>query len=318
MIGPGVVADVDVEADGVEAGREPGDLGADLGATGEADEGAAGASIIRIRTVAPRQRPKGRRHGGRSMSPAQALPGRRECAVTYPRRPIGQTALAEPASMGGDEVVACPLRVAGRGRSRSWPTRSPAGSAGRRPSCSACPAAACRWPPPSPPGSTPRSTSCPCARSGRPATSSWRSGPIASGGLVVRNDDLIARLELDEGDVAATHRRSPAASWPTGTGACEATGHRRRSPARVVVLVDDGLATGATMRAAIGAVRTAAAGAGRRGRAGRPAGHRGRAGGDRRRRHLPAPAGRLRRRRRVVPGLPRDHRRRRRRAARSR
>jgi putative phosphoribosyl transferase len=81
-------------------------------------------------------------------------------------------------------------------------------------------------------------------------------GAIASGGLVVRNADLVTQLGL--GDRAVERRVAVARK--------ELAGQERRlrgdrpPPAladRIVVLVDDGLATGATMRAAVLAVRTA-------------------------------------------------------------
>ena len=81
-------------------------------------------------------------------------------------------------------------------------------------------------------------------------------GAIASGGLVVRNDDLIARLGLSESDVAA---RIDVAAAELAERDQRLRGDRP-PPAladAVVVLVDDGLATGATMRAAVAAVRSA-------------------------------------------------------------
>ena len=81
-------------------------------------------------------------------------------------------------------------------------------------------------------------------------------GAIASGGLVVRNDDLIARLGLSDADVAA---RVAVARQELDERDARLRGDRP-PPALAgvtVVLVDDGLATGATMRAAVAAVRTA-------------------------------------------------------------
>ena len=81
-------------------------------------------------------------------------------------------------------------------------------------------------------------------------------GAIASGGLVVRNDDLIARLALTTDEVA---KRLEIAQQELAERDRRLRGDRPppQLAGLVVVLVDDGLATGATMRAAIGAVRTA-------------------------------------------------------------
>ena len=81
-------------------------------------------------------------------------------------------------------------------------------------------------------------------------------GAMASGGLVVRNDGLIERLGLSDADVAA---RVAVARRELDERDARLRGDRP-PPALTgvtVVLVDDGLATGATMRAAVAAVRTA-------------------------------------------------------------
>jgi predicted phosphoribosyltransferase len=81
-------------------------------------------------------------------------------------------------------------------------------------------------------------------------------GAVASGQLVVLNDDVIRQLGVRDRDVerqtavalrelAEQERRFRAERPPPPLGG------------RTVVLVDDGLATGATMRAAVRAVRTA-------------------------------------------------------------
>ena len=82
-------------------------------------------------------------------------------------------------------------------------------------------------------------------------------GAIASGGLVVRNDDLIARLRLTPADVAA---RVDVARRELADRDRRLRGDRPPPVLAdaVVVLVDDGVATGATMRAAVAAVRSAA------------------------------------------------------------
>jgi putative phosphoribosyl transferase len=81
-------------------------------------------------------------------------------------------------------------------------------------------------------------------------------GAIATGGLVVRNDELIARLGLREADVRA---RVAVAEAELAERDAALRGDRPPPPlaGATVVIVDDGLATGATMRAAIAAVRTA-------------------------------------------------------------
>ena len=79
-------------------------------------------------------------------------------------------------------------------------------------------------------------------------------GAIAGGGVRVINDALIRELDLPEDVVervvaaeqAELERREQA--YRGGRGPIEARG-------RTVILVDDGLATGATMRAAVAAVR---------------------------------------------------------------
>jgi putative phosphoribosyl transferase len=81
-------------------------------------------------------------------------------------------------------------------------------------------------------------------------------GAIASGGLVVRNDLLVAQLGLRD---RAVERRLAIAKKELDGQERRLRGDRPRPVLadRIVVLVDDGLATGATMRAAVLAVRTA-------------------------------------------------------------
>jgi putative phosphoribosyl transferase len=90
---------------------------------------------------------------------------------------------------------------------------------------------------------------------GTPGHTELAIGAIASGGLVVRNDALIAQLGLRR---RVVDKRLSIARDELEQQERHLRGDRPR-PAldgRVVVLVDDGLATGATMRAAVLAVRT--------------------------------------------------------------
>lgn len=79
-------------------------------------------------------------------------------------------------------------------------------------------------------------------------------GAVASGGVLVLNDDVIARLGIapEEIDVVAAKETAELARreqlYRRGRTSPEFSG-------RTVILVDDGLATGATMRAAITALR---------------------------------------------------------------
>ena len=96
-----------------------------------------------------------------------------------------------------------------------------------------------------------------CVRKiGTPGQRELALGAVASGGLTVLNDDLIYQLGLTEKAV----RRSIEAGEEE-LAEQEARFRPDRPPlslgARVVIVVDDGLATGATMRAAVRAVRTA-------------------------------------------------------------
>jgi predicted phosphoribosyltransferase len=95
---------------------------------------------------------------------------------------------------------------------------------------------------------------------GRPELAMGALAAVGEEVAAVRSDDVLARIPVDD-DAAAGVRRAELAEL-----------HRRRAayrgerppPAvarRTVVLVDDGLATGATMRAALAAVRGAGAGA---------------------------------------------------------
>lgn len=79
-------------------------------------------------------------------------------------------------------------------------------------------------------------------------------GGIASGGVRVLNEDVVQRLNISRGvvdEVAAAERRELERRERAYRGARPKIDLRDRT----VILVDDGLATGATMRAAVSALR---------------------------------------------------------------
>jgi putative phosphoribosyl transferase len=89
---------------------------------------------------------------------------------------------------------------------------------------------------------------------GGPALPERAMGAVATGGVRVLNDDVLRRANVSAGVLAEVTARELAA-----VEARERLYHGDRSApelaARDVVLVDDGLATGATMRAAVEAVQ---------------------------------------------------------------
>lgn len=89
---------------------------------------------------------------------------------------------------------------------------------------------------------------------GVPGHEELAMGAIASGGVLVLNEDVLATLQLsdEEVDAVAAHEQLELARRERL--------YRGDRPApdlhgRTVILIDDGIATGATMRAAIDAVR---------------------------------------------------------------
>jgi putative phosphoribosyl transferase len=93
---------------------------------------------------------------------------------------------------------------------------------------------------------------------GVPGREELAFGAIASGGVRVLNPEVVAAAELGDDDIEAV-----AASEGAELARREARYRGGRPPAsvegRTVVVVDDGLATGATMRAAVAALRRRAA-----------------------------------------------------------
>lgn len=90
---------------------------------------------------------------------------------------------------------------------------------------------------------------------GAPLNPELAVGAVASGGVTVYNRDVLASLGLGEDDLTDVRRREQAEL------ARRERRYRDRAPpdlkGRTVMLVDDGIATGATMRAAVEAVRLA-------------------------------------------------------------
>jgi putative phosphoribosyl transferase len=89
---------------------------------------------------------------------------------------------------------------------------------------------------------------------GVPGHEELAMGALASGGVRVLNKEVVAALGLDEATIAAAAAAEKAElerrerAYRGDRGPVEVAG-------RTVILVDDGLATGATMRAAAAAVR---------------------------------------------------------------
>jgi putative phosphoribosyl transferase len=89
---------------------------------------------------------------------------------------------------------------------------------------------------------------------GAPGQEELAIGAVASGGVRVLNRDIIKRLKIRRPQIAAIAARELAELgrrerlFRAGAAAPAIAG-------RIVILVDDGLATGATMRAAVAAVR---------------------------------------------------------------
>jgi predicted phosphoribosyltransferase len=89
---------------------------------------------------------------------------------------------------------------------------------------------------------------------GVPGQEELALGALASGGIRVLNHGIIRALGIDEGDIEAAARREQHEIERR-----EHTYRGDRPPpelaGRVVIVIDDGVATGATMRAAVAALR---------------------------------------------------------------
>jgi predicted phosphoribosyltransferase len=89
---------------------------------------------------------------------------------------------------------------------------------------------------------------------GVPGREELAMGAIATGGVQVRNEEVIARLQIGEEEFSAVAAREGEElrrrelTYRAGRPALEVTG-------RHVILIDDGLATGSSMRAAVAALR---------------------------------------------------------------
>jgi len=89
---------------------------------------------------------------------------------------------------------------------------------------------------------------------GAPGQEELAMGAIASGGVVVRNESVIAGLRVSQDQIDAVQKKEQAElerrekAYRGGRPALKLDG-------KTVILVDDGLATGASMRAAVEAVR---------------------------------------------------------------
>jgi putative phosphoribosyl transferase len=94
---------------------------------------------------------------------------------------------------------------------------------------------------------------------GVPGREELAMGAIASGGVGVLNEDVLAGLELSETEVEAVVRREQS-ELERQERELRGRGEPLDVEGCTIVLVDDGLATGATMRAAISALRRRGAG----------------------------------------------------------
>jgi predicted phosphoribosyltransferase len=89
---------------------------------------------------------------------------------------------------------------------------------------------------------------------GVPGREELAMGALASGGVRVLNEDVVRALEIPEEVIDAA---SAEEQWELDRRERSYRGNRSAPPVRgrIVILVDDGLATGSTMRAAVAALR---------------------------------------------------------------
>jgi len=89
---------------------------------------------------------------------------------------------------------------------------------------------------------------------GTPGQPELAMGAIASGGVVVMNDDVLRHVSVAPAELAAVTREETA-ELERRERAYRGLRPHPSLEGRVVILVDDGLATGSSMRAAVRAVR---------------------------------------------------------------
>lgn len=94
---------------------------------------------------------------------------------------------------------------------------------------------------------------------GVPGNPELAMGAIASGGVRVMNDDIVHYIHISKAEIDGTVAQETH-ELLRREGAYRGDRPRPAIEGRAVILVDDGLATGATMRAAVQAVRKMSAG----------------------------------------------------------
>jgi len=109
---------------------------------------------------------------------------------------------------------------------------------------------------------------------GMPSQPEFAMGAIASGGIQIRNEEVLRAHSIDQDSYDAVVARE-ARELSRREQVYRGTRAPLQLKDQVVILIDDGLATGASMLAAIQAVQAAGPGADRRGGAGRAAGYGG-------------------------------------------